>query len=167
MDEVFNIFQVSSEPIDRDYWAFESDVREYSYPICKIKYLSEISDDDDDEYNERKKVIAKFVETLGDVFTLNPDGQSMTYNGGVQQWKENYIQSLKDSVNALATDNVFIGPKLWRLEHRLKYPEPMGHNLFIIDAACWADDSINFLSWVDCLNVGDTVYFGAVMEYSF
>lgn len=154
------IFQVSKKPIDCEMWPDADCVAEYSSPMFSIDYAVTISN-----HNERKGNIAALVDDLMGMFTLNPDGFSMTYNGGMDAWKTQYIESIKEQVAMLDEKNVFHSAQLYCIQSAIKHP--LGSRLFVTDENEFATDSNEFMEWVDGLDAGDVVYFGAVMDYHY
>ena len=86
------IFQISTEPIDK-----ENQQGDGSF----YDYCSEIDEED------RKEDIANLVNHAlpKGMFELISD-DTMRYNGGIEQWKEEYVANIKKRANALTADNM-------------------------------------------------------------
>lgn len=82
------IFQISTEPIDKENYLNEDTLQQGDGSF--YDYCSEI-----DEEN-RKEDIANLVNHAlpNGMFELISD-DTMRYNGGIEQWKEEYVANIK------------------------------------------------------------------------
>lgn len=84
------IIQISDRPIAEDSYTGIDHVE--AGEMASIDYCDEI------EQSERKGVISNLVNrTLpAGMFTINPDGETLTYRGGFTEWCRQYVRSLHD-----------------------------------------------------------------------
>lgn len=154
------IFQVDRGPIQRDEWPNEDAVVENSRSSL-IDYAFTLKDDE-----ERKRNIANLANLIGGMFALNIDGISMTYKGGMEEWRKSYVAHIITTAESLNSENVFNSLQLFNLQKAIKHPLP--YNLFILGDDEFAIDSVEFMEWVDRrFKVGDILYIGAVLDYHF
>ena len=88
------IFQISTEPIDKENYLNEDTLQQGDGSF--YDYCSEIDEED------RKEDIANLVNHAlpKGMFELISD-DTMRYNGGIEQWKEEYVANIKKRANAL------------------------------------------------------------------
>ena len=93
------IFQISTEPIDKENYLNEDTLQQGDGSF--YDYCSEIDEED------RKEDIANLVNHAlpKGMFELISD-DTMRYNGGIEQWKEEYVANIKKRANALTADNM-------------------------------------------------------------
>ena len=115
-------------------------------------------------------ILMKSVLPKG-MFTLNPDGESMTYNGGIGIWRKSYLTLLHDRIKAVNEDNIldWIGPA-YQLQKAIV--NPLDTNcLFIVDSfndfLGPAERSSELMRLAKRLKKGDVLYFGLVFDYHF
>lgn len=92
------IFQISTEPIDKENYLNEDTLQQGDGSF--YDYCSEI-----DEEN-RKEDIANLVNYAlpNGMFELISD-DTMRYNGGIEQWKEEYVANIKKRADALTAES--------------------------------------------------------------
>lgn len=155
------IFQISPNPIDTD--DYPSD-REIAGSSSWIDYALEIDDE-----NERREEIQDLVEWLlpKGMFELNADGESITYKGGMEQWRRDFVERLHGFAGVITSQNVYNSMKLFELEHEIKWP--LGNEtMFVFEDDAVARTSGDFMEcYVNGLNVGDVLYIGAVFDYHY
>ena len=114
------IFQISTEPIDKENYLNEDTLQQGDGSF--YDYCSEIDEED------RKEDIANLVNHAlpGGMFELISD-DTMRYNGGIEQWKEEYVANIKKRADALTVDNML----KWSSTYYLKqsHRKPIGHSL--------------------------------------
>ena len=95
------IFQISTEPIDKENYLNEDTLQQGDGSF--YDYCSEI-----DEEN-RKEDIANLVNYAlpNGMFELISD-DTMRYNGGIEQWKEEYVANIKKRADALTASSASI-----------------------------------------------------------
>lgn len=152
------IFQVSNEPIRQEDWVNEDTVVEYSNTDCGIDYVVALTDD-----AEKKYQVARLAMQLGDMVTINPDGLSLTYNGGMDIWKRQFYKRIENIIATYKPQSLTLSS----FHVKQEIVHPIGMDLFIMDGNWNADDSGEFMSWLEDLNVGDVIYFGVIMDYHF
>ena len=142
------IFQVSLDPIQRESWP-DDDVVVENTRSSLIDYAFTLYNND-----ERKRSISNLASIIGSLFTLNADGVSMTYIGGMTEWKKSYVAHINTTASALNSNNVFGTLQLFRLQEAIK--RPLSDNLFILGDEEFAVESVEFMEWIDRrFNVGD------------
>lgn len=154
-----NIYQVSLIPIDVEDYANVDLITENSNVFNGIDYASEIKDID-----ERKDAIERLITNLDGLFELSPDSQSMTYKGGIEEWKKKLVKRIREESDVLTEKNIF-GIATYYIQDTIK--NCVGSYLFVFGLDDYAVDSCDFMQWVNDLSVGDKVYFGCVMDYHF
>ena len=100
------IFQISDRPIAEDNYIGIDHVE--AGEMASIDYCDRI------EQPERNNAIHNLVgRTLPScMFTVNPDGKSLTYHGGFTEWNRKYVRSLHDKAISINEATVFkyVGP---------------------------------------------------------
>ena len=109
------IFQISTEPIDKENYLNEDTLQQGDGSF--YDYCSEI-----DEEN-RKEDIANLVNHAlpGGMFELISD-DTMRYNGGIEQWKEEYVANIKKRADALTVDNMLKWSSTYYLKQAIENP---------------------------------------------
>lgn len=155
------IYQFSPNPIDTDDYTNDDNITDSFH---WIDYVLEIDDED-----ERREEIQKLVEHVlpKGMFELNADGESITYKGGMEQWRRDFVERLHGYAGAITSQNVYNSLKLFELEHEIKWP--LGNEtMFIFEDYPVARTSGDFMEcYVNGLNVGDVLYIGAVFDYHY
>ena len=93
------IFQVWTEPIDKENYLNEDTLNQGDDSF--YDYCANINDE------ERKEDIACLVNDIlpKGMFELVGD-DTMRYNGGLEQWKEEYVANIHKRANALTVENM-------------------------------------------------------------
>ncbi len=152
------IYQISWQPISKENFLEEEQVAEFT---SGIDYADEFSED----YRyEQIQLLAEHILPPG-LFVADSSDKSIVYQGGLDEWLKNYIQSIKDLANELTPEDIlnFSGKK-WDLQQLLKRPFG-GHVMFAIDDNPCAEFSTEFLEFIKDIEVGQKVYIGAVFDY--
>lgn len=156
------IIQISNRPIAEDNYIGIDHVE--AGEMASIDYCDEI------EQSERKGVINNLVNrTLpAGMFTINPDGESLTYRGGFTEWCRKYVRSLHDKAMAINEANVFkyIGPA-FQLQKAIV--NPLATDILFVtdftDGMGTAERSRQLMCIIGELQIGDKLYIGAVLNY--
>ncbi len=134
------IYQLGTSPINADEYMNPETISE-GESVC-IGYADEIAE------AERKSQMEELVEILPKgMFTLNND-LTLTYNGGIDEWRLSYAGLIKEKAEAITPDNC----------------------LFITDYGTGygvAERSIEFMRLINLLNPGDRLYAGLIADYYF
>lgn len=156
------IIQISDRPIAEDSYIGIDHVE--AGEMASIDYCDEI------EQSERKGVISNLVNrTLpAGMFTINPDGETLTYRGGFTEWCRLYVRSLHEKAMAINEASVFkyIGPA-FQLQKAIVNPLATD-TLFVTDFADGmgtAERSRQLMQTIADLQIGAKLYIGAILNY--
>ncbi len=154
------IFQISNCPIVEDNYIGIDHVE--AGEMASIDYCDEV------EQSERKSVIDNLVNrTLpASMFTINPDGESLTYGGDFTEWCRQYVRSLHDKAMAINEANVFkyIGAA-FQLQKAIVNPLATDI-LFVTDLTegmGTAERSRQLMRIIGELQIGAKLYIGAIL----
>lgn len=156
------IYQLGTSPISKYDYINPDNITEGD--TVYIDYADEVAQE------ERKSQLEKLLEILPKgMLTLNPD-HSMTYNGGIDEWRLSYVRLLKEKAEAITPDKAmeWTGP-VNKLQMAVCNPLDTD-SLFIIDygtSYSMAERSIEFMRLVEQLNPGDRLYAGIIADYHF
>lgn len=157
------IYQISTAPIAEENFLREDGINEGD--MVSIDYSDAISGE------ERQKAIERLVEKIlpKGMFTLNPDN-TLTYNGGIKQWRNSYCKLLQTTAQSITPDNI-TNPKGAMLQLRRAIVNPLNTAcLFVMDSfgmECTAERSAEFMNVVDYMTKRDILYIGGVCDYRF
>ena len=93
------IFQISTTQIDKENYLNENTLNQGDG--CFYDYCAEI---DDDERNEDIADLVNYALPKG-MFELIGD-DTMRYNGGMEQWKKEYVANIQKKAAALTVENM-------------------------------------------------------------
>lgn len=141
------IFQISTEPIDKENYLNEDTLQQGDGSF--YDYCSEI-----DEEN-RKEDIANLVNYAlpKGMFELISD-DTMRYNGGIEQWKEEYVANIKKRADALTADNMLEWGSTYYLKQAVENPLDVAYHFYLDGDGCqsFAEQSFAFMEFVVGLN---------------
>lgn len=156
------IYQISRAPIGKEDYVDVDNV--YAGEFVSIDYVYELDDE------TRKEAITMLVNNIlpKGLFTLNEDGCSLTYMGGLNKWKQNHVDRLIGIAKTLTPKNVlkYIGP-LYDIQKSLINPLNTA-SIFVIGTegnSGTAEKSGELMCMLDYLKVGDKIYIGEVFGY--
>ena len=156
------IYQLGTSPINADEYMNPETISE-GESVC-IGYADEIAE------AERKSQMEELVEILPKgMFTLNND-LTLTYNGGIDEWRLSYAGLIMEKAEAITPDKAmtWTGP-VYNLQ--MAVFNPLDTNcLFITDYGTGygvAERSIEFMRLINLLNPGDRLYAGLIADYYF
>lgn len=156
------IFQISTEPIDKENYLNEDTLQQGDGSF--YDYCSEIDEED------RKEDIANLVNHAlpKGMFELISD-DTMRYNGGIEQWKEEYVANIKKRANALTADNMLEWGSTYYLKQAVENPLDVAYHFYLAGEGCqsFAEQSFAFMEFVCGLEPGTTLYIGGVIDYHF
>ena len=156
------IFQISTEPIDKENYLNEDTLQQGDGSF--YDYCSEIDKED------RKEDIANLVNHAlpKGMFELISD-DTMRYNGGIEQWKEEYVANIKKRANALTADNMLEWGSTYYLKQAVENPLDVAYHFYLDGDGCqsFAEQSFAFMEFVCTLEVGTILYIGGVVDYHF
>ena len=137
------IFQISTEPIDKENYLNEDTLQQGDGSF--YDYCSEI-----DEEN-RKEDIANLVNYAlpNGMFELISD-DTMRYNGGIEQWKEEYVANIKKRADALTADNMLEWGSTYYLKQAVENPLDVAYHFYLDGDGCqsFAEQSFAFMEFV-------------------
>lgn len=157
-----NIVQIATEPIASNNY-LNGNTLEIAYN--PVDYVYEISEED------RKEFITDLVEKFlpKGMFSLADDG-SIIYNGGIEEWKKQWVATIRETANKLTADNIFTNPcYLYDTKKCLWDALDLG-TLFYLSPEnyqSYAEKSTIFMSYVDSLMPGTKLYVGGVLGYHY
>lgn len=156
------IFQISTTRVDKDNYLNEDTLQQGDGSY--YDYCAEIDDE------ERKQNIADLVEYAlpKGIFELTSD-DTIRYNGGVEQWKEEFVANIRKKAEAITTDNVLEWGSVYYLKEALKNPLNTDYHFYLDGEGCqsYAEQSFAFMEFVCTLEPGTTLYIGGVIDYHF
>ena len=156
------IFQISTEPIDKENYLNEDTLQQGDGSF--YDYCSEIDEED------RKEDIANLVNHAlpGGMFELISD-DTMRYNGGIEQWKEEYVANIKKRADALTVDNMLKWSSTYSLKQAIENPLDTAYHFYLDGDGCqsFAEKSFAFMEFACTLEVGTILYIGGVVDYHF
>ncbi len=156
------IYQISTEPIDRDDYIGDDTVSEGD--MAGFDYLY------DTEKEERQEHIQYLVENIlpEGMFTIAPDGEAIIYQGGFSEWRKSYLELLRSKTADINEANImeWIGPA-YQLQKAIVNPLSCG-SYFVIEAYGGygtAERSRDLMLMVGKLEAGAKLYIGAILGY--
>ena len=157
------IFQITQTRVDRDNYLNEDTLTQGDGSF--FDYCAEIDDE------ERKEHIEYLVNHIlpKSMFELTSD-DTIRYNGGAEQWRENFVADIRCRAEAITPDSVqdWIGP-VYQLEKFLKNPLDTAYWFYMDEdgVQSYAEQSYEFLRQVFELEPGTELYIGGVIDYHF
>lgn len=154
------IFQISTEPIKRDNYintAIEGEM------VVSFTYLYET------EEENRKQFIQQLVEHVlpEGLFTIDSDGVTLTFQGGFDKWRDQYLELIHSKAAAIDGSNImdWSGP-VYQLQKAIANPFG-GDTYFVTDSlgGAVAVNSRDFMGTVKRLEPGAKLYIGAILGY--
>lgn len=155
------IFQITEERVDKDCYLTEDTLMQGDDSF--YDYCSEIDDE------SRKEYITYLVENVlpKGMFQLT-SGDTLRYNGGMEQWKEEFVADIRKKAEAITTDMLEWSP-VYQLKKALRNPLDTAYWFYLDEEGCqsFAEQSFAFMEFVCTLEVGTTLYIGGVIDYHF
>ncbi len=157
------IFQISTMQIDKENYLNEDTLQQGDGSY--YDYCADIDDD------ARKGDIANLVNYAlpKGMFELISE-DTIRYNGGVEQWKEDFVADIRKKAEAITAKNMleFIGP-VYQLDKALENPLDVAYHFYLNGDGCqsFAEQSFAFMQFVCNLESGTILYIGGVVDYHF
>ena len=151
------IFQISTEPIDKENYLNEDTLQQGDGSF--YDYCSEIDEED------RKEDIANLVNHAlpKGMFELISD-DTMRYNGGIEQWKEEYVANIKKRANALTADNMLEWGSTYYLKQAVENPLDVAYHFYLDGDGCSLLPNSPLRYGVCCrLEPGTILYIGELL----
>lgn len=127
---------------------------------------------DNTDDGKRKELISLLAESIlpKGMFTVDGDGETLTYRGGFQEWERSYVKLIKDKASAINEGNVmdWIGPS-YQLQRAISNPLSTDV-LFITEASEYggvAERSLELMHLIGGLTEGEKLYVGTIADYHF
>lgn len=156
------IFQISTTRVDKENYLNEDTLQQGDGSF--YDYCAEIDDE------ERKQSIANLFEYAipKGIFELTSD-DTIRYNGGLEQWKEEFVAKIRKKAEAITTDNVLEWGPVYYLKEALKNPLDTDYHFYLDGAGnqSFAEQSFAFMEFVCTLEPGTTLYISGVIDYHF
>ena len=156
------IFQISTTRVEKDNYLNEDTLQQGDGSF--YDYCANIGDE------ERKQDIADLVEYAlpKGMFELTSD-DTIRYNGGIEQWKEEFVANIHKKAEAITTENMQEYMPIFNLKEALQNPLNTGYHFYLDGDGCqtFAEPSFAFMEFVCTLEPGTTLYIGGVIDYHF
>lgn len=155
------IYQISDTPIKEtinEDTLYQGDGTDYDY-------CAEISE-------ERRK---SAIETLKGYILPSGmfrqiDETTFEYQGGTDEWKEQWVERIQDLASELNVENVlkFLGHS-YKLERELKNPLDTASQFYLSAETdqTHAEESVELMRWIENLEVGSKIYVGGIIDFHF
>lgn len=154
------IFQISTMQIEKGNYLNEDTLQQGDNSF--YDYCADIDDE------TRKRDIAYLVNlTLPKgMFELISE-DAMRYNGGIEQWKEEYVANLRKNAEAITVDNMLTHRGTHNLRKAIDNPLNVRYLFYLDGNGCqsFAEQSIAFMDFVCGLTPGAILYIGGVIDY--
>jgi len=158
------IYQISSEPISEKAFIGTDNIE--NGDMVSIDYAY------DTKAEERSEFITALAEEVlpKGMFTVNADGETLTYQGGFAEWRKTYLALIRTKAADINAENImeWIGPT-FQLQKAIVNPL-CTDALFVTDFAAGyalAERSREFMAMVSRMHKGDTLHIGAIVGYHF
>lgn len=156
------IFQISDKAISKENYLNEYTLDQGDF--TPYDYCSEIDD------GQRKQDIVHLAGSVlpKGMFELVSD-DTMRYNGGIEQWNEEYVANIRKKAEVFSVDNM----SRWDVRYELKtaLENPLGTDIrfYLDEKACqpFAEKSFVFMDFVRSLEPGTILHIGGVIAYHF
>lgn len=156
------IFQISTTRIEKDNYLNEDTLQQGDYG--PYDYCAEIDDE------ERKEDIANLVNYAlpKGMFEFVGD-DTIRYNGGMEQWKEEYVANIRKKAEELTVVNMWQWSTTYYLKEAIKNPLDTDYHFYLDGDGCqsFAEQSFAFMQFVSNLEPGTILYIGGIIDYHF
>lgn len=156
------IFQISAMRIDKENYLNEDTLQQGDG--SHYDYCSEISEE------TRKQDIDYLVNHAlpKGMFELITE-DTIRYNGGVEQWKKEYVANIRKKAEAITIENMLEWNSTYSLKQAVENPLDTCYHFYLNGEGCqsFAEQSFAFMEFVCSLKPGTTLYIGGVIDYHF
>ena len=156
------IFQISTMEIEQDSYLNEDTLLQGD--CSPYDYCSDIDDE------TRKEDIAYLVNHAlpKGMFELISE-DTMRYNGGIEQWKEEYVANIRKNAEAITVENMLEWSITYNLQKAIENPLDIAYHFYLDEEGCqsFAEQSFAFMAFVCKLEPGTILYIGGVIDYHF
>ena len=98
------------------------------------------------------------------------DETTFEYQGGIDEWKEQWVKRIQDLASELNVENVlkFVGHS-YKLERELKNPLDTASRFYLSAETdqTYAEESVELMRWIENLEVGSKIYVGGIIDFHF
>ena len=98
------------------------------------------------------------------------DETTFEYQGGIDEWKEQWVERIQDLASELNVENVlkFVGHS-YKLERELKNPLDTASQFYLSAETdqTYAEESVELMRWIENLEVGSKIYVGGIIDFHF
>ena len=156
------IFQISTMQIDKENYLNEDTLQQGDEGY--YDYCAEI---DDEERKENIVDLVNYALPKGMFELISED--TIRYNGGVKQWKEEYVANIRKKGEALTVENMLEWSSTYYLKQALENPLDTYYHFYLDGDGLqsFAEQSFAFMEFVCSLEPGTTLYIGGVIDYHF
>ncbi|NPD92090.1 hypothetical protein [Xylanibacter muris] len=156
------IFQISTMQIEKNNYLNEDTLQQGDNSF--YDYCADIDDE------SRKEDIAYLVNSAlpkGMFELLSED--TMRYNGGIEQWKEEYVANIRKKAEVLTAENMLTWSVSYNLRQAIENPLDVAYHFYLDGDGCqsFAEPSFAFMEFVCNLEPGTILYIGGVIDYHF
>lgn len=156
------IFQISTMQIEKANYLNEDTLQQGDNSF--YDYCADIDDE------TRKRDITYWVNNVlpkGMFELLSED--TMRYNGGIEQWKEEYVANLRKNAAAVTVENMLEWSTTYNLQKAIENPLDVSYHFYLDGEGCqsFAEQSFAFMAFVCTLEPGTILYIGGVIDYHF
>jgi hypothetical protein len=98
------------------------------------------------------------------------DETTFEYQGGIDEWKAQWVERIQDLASQLNVGNVlqFVGHS-YKLERELKNPLDTASQFYLSAETdqTYTEKSAELMRWIDTLEVGSKIYIGGIVDFHF
>ncbi len=98
------------------------------------------------------------------------DETTFEYQGGIDEWKEQWVERIQYLASELNVENVlkFVGHS-YKLERELKNPLDTASQFYLSAETdqTYAEESVELMRWIENLEVGSKIYVGGIIDFHF
>ena len=98
------------------------------------------------------------------------DDTTFEYQGGIVEWKAQWIERIQDLASQLNIENIlkFVGHS-YKLERALKNPLDTASQFYLSGETdqTYAEESVELMRWIEDLEVGSKIYLGGIIDFHF
>lgn len=158
------VFQITLQRVDEDN-ILNEDTLTQGETGSDYDWCQEISKED------RKKAIRSLVENTlpKGMFSLVSDDE-MVYNGGLEEWKKEWVADVQKKAAEISTENIMQGcGAAWQLQKALENPLKTDNHFYLCEDnyQSYAEQSAELMRFINELEKGTHLFIGGVIDYHF
>lgn len=155
------IIQIADTPIEKEDFLDEDTIEVGS--TTPVDYTDEISEE------ERQLAINNLVNYWlpKGMFSFGTEPDTIVYNGGIEEWREEWVKTIKDKAMELTGENVFHFMSLYNMQRTLDNALDIGTLFYLSEHnfQSYAERSTAFMEYVNGYSAGQMFYIGGVLDY--